>query len=240
LDSESFFTRQQLDALVSALPNCTSRRRRALLHRILKEWGASDLKDHLSRPAPSQTRAERKQMERLAKLAGELAQVLEDIGSVCRFHIATMMLPARARSLTRRSTQKVARRLHSRLTECPTTFRRLEAATTEAAASWVPLPVQAENLQRYLVLLDLAAIFEWASGQHAGRRVRTDTSEDAGKEYGPFYDFVRAVWPIIFGSERGLSNALKDWAKRRALYREESPLIWNMDLRHPEWRIWKQ
>jgi hypothetical protein len=179
-------------------------------------------------------------MERLAKLAGELAQVLEDIGSVCRFHIATMMLPARARSLTRRSSHKVVRRTHSRLAECPARFRLLEAAATEAAASWVPLPVQAGNLQRYLVLLDLAAIFEWASGQHAGRRVRTDISEDAGKEYGPFYDFARAAWPMIFGSEKGLSHALRTWAKRRALYREESPLIWNMDLRHPEWRIWKR
>ena len=131
-----------------------------------------------------------------------------------------MMLPAKARSLTRSSSFMVAHQIERRLAACPARIRRFEAAAGQAAATWVPLPMRAGTLQRYLVLLDLAAIFEWATGQTAGRRVRTDVWEEAGKEYGPFYDLARVVWPMIFGSEKGLSNALRTWAKGRALRRD--------------------
>jgi hypothetical protein len=50
---EQFLTKEQLDALVSALPGCTSRHRRALLPRVLKEWAETDLMDHPSRATRS-------------------------------------------------------------------------------------------------------------------------------------------------------------------------------------------
>jgi hypothetical protein len=124
------------------------------------------------------------------------------------------------------------------LEKCPATLQRLAQAAEHTAGRWVPGPLRPAMLSRYLVLLDLAAIFQWATGVRAGRRVRTDlTEEDAGKEYGPFYDFARAAWPMVFGSEKGLGHAIRTWAKGRAQYSEKSPFISNLALRHPEWRI---
>lgn len=124
-----------------------------------------------------------------------------------------------------------------RLSEEPRKLEQLAKAVAKASMFLRPLPHRQITLIRYLVLQDLAAIYEWATSQRAGRRVRTDIGIDAGKTYGPFWDFASTAWPIIFGSARGLDNALKTWAKAKKRFNESSPIIWNLDLRHPEWRI---
>ena len=49
---------EQIDALVSALPGCTSGHRRELLPRVLEKWGRTDLEEHLERATPERVRAE--------------------------------------------------------------------------------------------------------------------------------------------------------------------------------------
>ena len=112
-------------------------------------------------------------------------------------------------------------------------------AATKASNAFVPLPHQHKTVVRYLVLLDLGAIFEWATRRRASRKVGTDAGTRPGQTYGPFWDFVSAAWPIIFGSSAGLNNALKFWAEGRRLYDEASPIMWNLDMRHPQWRIFE-
>jgi hypothetical protein len=122
------------------------------------------------------------------------------------------------------------------LENAPVRLQLLAAAARQLANDWAPPQLRDAMLQRYLVLMDLAAIFQWATGQHAGRKIRTDASEDEGKPYGPFWEFARAAWSIIFGSERGLDYAMRIWAKGQTDFGGRSPLIENMRLRHPEWR----
>jgi len=128
-------------------------------------------------------------------------------------------------------------RSSSPLSEEPERLKLLAKAAIAASTAFVPLPLRQSTLIRYLVLQDLAAIYECAARRRAGRRVRTDMTVDAGKNYGPFWDFACAAWSIVFGSFAGLDNALKTWAKGRTRYKEVSPIIWNLDIRHPEWRI---
>ena len=63
-------------------------------------------------------------------------------------------------------------------------------------------------IQSYLILLDLAAIFELVTGTRPTRR----TSVDSSKDYGPFWEFARAVWRAIFDTDHGLSAAVKYWS----------------------------
>jgi len=88
------FTNEQIDALVSAVPGCTSPHRRALLHGILEEWSQTDLNEHLSRAAPKQIRFERTQLERLASQANKLAQAFSELELNSRFAVATRLLQA--------------------------------------------------------------------------------------------------------------------------------------------------
>ena len=89
---------------------------------------------------------------------------------------------------------------------------------------------QPRNVVAYLVIRDIADIFEWATRQKAMR----------GEEDSPFYEFAAAVWPVVFGKgDDGLPAALKNWAWARKNLRERSPCIANMDLRHPEWRLFE-
>jgi hypothetical protein len=235
---EVFLTKEQLDALVSALPGCKSPHRRGLLPRVLEEWTQTDLVDHLSRATPKQIRAERRQLEKLARQSDQLAQTLSGLALDCRFEVASRLLQPAAKARTIAPGFQSTQRMDRLLEECPARLQRLAQAAEHTAGGWVSGSLRPDMLSRYLVLLDLAAIFQWATDEHAGRRVRTDlVEEDAGKEYGPFYDFARAAWPMVFKSEKGLGYAIKTWASGRARYREKSPFIRNLDLRHPEWRI---
>ena len=77
---------------------------------------------------------------------------------------------------------------------------------------------------------DIAAIFEWLTGTRAARRI----------ERGPatFGRFAEAIWPVVFESaDDGLQSAQKNWAAFRARYEEESALIANINMRHPEWGV---
>jgi hypothetical protein len=94
---------------------------------------------------------------------------------------------------------------------------------------------QPRNVATYLVIRDIADIFEWATKQKAARVVRED------EEAGPFYDFAAAVWPVVFRKgDEGLPAALKNWALARKKFRELSPCIANMALRHPKWRLFER
>jgi hypothetical protein len=161
-------------------------------------------------------------LEKLALQSNQLAKTLSKLDLDCRFSIARRLLQPAANARAIGPSWQSARRMDRFLEECPARLQQLARAAEQTAGDWVPLPLRPAMLSRYLVLHDLAAIFQWATGVRAGRRVRTDLSDDAGEEYGPFYDFTRAVWPIIFGSEKGLGHAIRTWAKRRAQHREKS------------------
>jgi hypothetical protein len=91
------------------------------------------------------------------------------------------------------------------------------------------------NIRAYLVMLDLAAIFEWLTDRKAARGVnRTDHTES-----GPFWRFAESVWPVAFGTTRGLTAAMKKWAEARKLYRERYMLLYNMSAHRPEWGIFE-
>jgi hypothetical protein len=239
------FTADHLKQLTAALPGGADRHKECLLRLILAEWGRIDLEGHLSRPQPKQIRTEIQQLEKVARRAIELAEMISDLTPTTRFTIAGWQLeafaPIRPGSDVYRPKPSVRYAeicdADRRLGEEPARLEQIARATIQTVATWKPLPMRHSTAIRYLILQDLAAIAEHATGEKASRKVRVDPHPDAGHEYGQFWDLASTAWPIIFGSSRGLSHAVQSWAEARAKFVESSPVIANISLRHPEWGI---
>jgi hypothetical protein len=89
------------------------------------------------------------------------------------------------------------------------------------------------NIPAYLMMMDIAAIFEYLTDTRATRTVDWKTREETG----PFRDFAGAIWSVVFSGADGLSAALKNWAEAKKKYAEPSLLMANIAMRHPEWGL---
>jgi DNA polymerase len=78
----------------------------------------------------------------------------------------------------------------------PRQLERLAQAAEATAGRWIPLPFRHTTVVQYLVLQDLAAIYEYVTGEVASRRVRGEDHPEAGRDYGPFWDFAVIAWRI--------------------------------------------
>jgi hypothetical protein len=83
--------------------------------------------------------------------------------------------------------------------------------------------------------MDIIAIYEWLTGKKVTRLVDRDTKEDTG----PFWRFAVTIWSMVFGSKEGLSSTLRNWAHavNQKLTGTRSPLILNIEMRHPTWGV---
>ena len=234
------FTTEQIECLMAALPGCTDARKRKLVAMILAEWARIDVETYLNRSPPEQVLAEHQLLEKLASCATELAQTLSRLGPGSRLGVAYHLSKGRVGAETGVSAwYNGVREIERRLSEAPARFEGLAGAATETAAHWDPPRVRRDTVIHNLILKDLAAVFEYATGQLPGRRIRTDAHVDAGQNYGPFWDFASTAWPVLFGSTNGLDYAVRFWAKVRAEHGESSAVVTNMHFRHPEWRIFE-
>ena len=195
---------EQIDALVSALPGCTSLHRRALLPRVLEEWAQCDLVDHLSRATPKQIRAERTQLEKLAKQSDQLAQTLSELALDCRFEVASRLLQPAAKARTIGPGFPSTQRMDRFLEKCPAGLQRLAQAAEHTAGDWVPTPLRPAMLSRYLVLLDLAAIFQWQPACAPGDAFTPTLSKKMrAKSTGPFMTLLVRPGRWSLGPRRG-------------------------------------
>jgi hypothetical protein len=110
----------------------------------------------------------------------------------------------------------------------------LSALTVAAASTWKAGQKRPATVIAYLIVKDIAAIFEWCTGLEATRQVDRISHEETG----PFYPFAAAIWPVIFGKgDDGLPAAIKNFAKHRD--REGRALIANIALRNPTWKLFE-
>lgn len=114
---------------------------------------------------------------------------------------------------------------------------RTGGGTNDARSSIARTRGRPPAVAHYLIMMDLAAIFEYLTRKRATRLVRGGDHFAHGAEYGPFWDFAQATWTAIFKSTDGLKSVMRNWAVARARYGEASPLIANMHLRHSEWGL---
>ena len=196
-----------------------------------REWAAcTDLAGHLrQRPEPIEDQTRRRsRLGRVAASARKLNQALAALDEADRGNTIIYLASARERfpeGLSAPNIERAGREFEA----APDWLSRLATAADEAGEPIAPRRGRMRDDVPYLVLLDIAAIFEWATDKKPTRQVDRVTSEGCGG----FHCFAAAIWPVVFGSgDDGLSSAIQSWAADQKTYNETSPLIPSIDLRY--------
>jgi hypothetical protein len=229
------FAAPDVHLIIQSLPNGIAQNRLKLFPKILREWGRTELPRHLSLESLKNNRDRRKKVEVFGKHARALLQAfdaLDDVGlRRVRHRIATQKTSIVTQTELTLAKQEL-RALHNVLTRL---------ASVEPHASQKSKRRRQRNYIAYLVILDIAAIFEWITKTEATRQV-----DRGGKgDIGPFWKFAEALWPLVFGKGKsGLSSAMKNrasvisaWKRGRSETIDESALIANIGFRQPSWGI---
>src|SRR5262245_19538384 len=231
------FDERAIEQIRASLPKGIDQRRLDLLPQVLNEWSRTDLREHLSREARATSRKRYAQLTKVGKCATHLRQAFEALDLRGWVWIAQEIgreegsppFPFTVSRERHAEMEERRRQEHDFL-------RKLAAATQTLIEEDKRGRGQPRNIRAYLVMLDLAAIFELLTDRKAARGVdRTDHTET-----GPFWSFAESVWQVVFGTTRGLTAAMKKWAEARKLYHEHSSFLLNLPLRRPEWGIFER
>jgi hypothetical protein len=250
-DAAPQFDERAVELIKASLPAEIDQRRIDLLPLILSEWSVHILPEHLSREGRATVRTRYDRVKKVGNCATLLRQALEAIDQRGRSWIVREIAREEGSTFFTVSREKftdMRERLHQehdflkkltaatmrRLKQEDDFLRKLTAATLRLSEEDERSRGQPRNIRAYLVMMDIAAIFEWLTDRKATREV--DRSNK--KETGAFWHFAAAVWPHVFGrGSYGLSSAMKNWGTGHSRFGEESQLIRNIAMRHPEWGV---
>ncbi len=231
-DAGPEFTTLDVERIVACLPDAIDGRRRELLPLILRDWSCTDLRKHFSREPREIIRNRIKQLKAVGNRAAQLLPAMEAVDERGRIRIAIFIALADGEGHALFELYDELAVLTRRLDEERAFLTSLAAAAPKAGGK--ARRGRPRNTLAYLVMLDAAAIFEWLTEKRAARGVH----RSYGCETGPFWRFVAALWPVVFGKGgHGLTAAVKNWDAARRRHKEESGLIANIAARHPTWGI---
>jgi hypothetical protein len=230
-DAIPLFTARDVTLIASSLPEAADPRRRELLPQVLCDWSDNDLREHVGtgkRVAPER----RKRVAAIGTCARDLLRALDEADQIDRAGIAGEMVRSAGQDSLIAGWTEISE-LMQRLEEEVSFLNRLAEAADQ---TWKYGRGGPRNITAYLVMQDAAAIFEWVTIREPTREV----DRDSHAEIGPFWKFLAAIWPVVFGSDDdGLSAAMKNWACLSKKHGEKSPLIVNIAMRHPTWGIFE-
>jgi hypothetical protein len=207
------FSDEAIDAIQAALPAGVDPIRRALLPELLRCWAAKELSEHLALENKPKLRKRDEQLIRAAAIARDLLHAFSKMDRRGFFRVAIEPEMRRTgKSLDRVSVDVATLRRHHALDWVK---QFAESFGNSGAGSEIRMKsnrVPEKKAKGYLVMLDLAAIFELVTRTEATRRV----DFDSGQHYGPFVKFADCAWRQIFRTGPKFSYALRVWADRVA------------------------
>jgi hypothetical protein len=220
------FTAKQITQIINSLPPGIPEARAELLPRILKDWSKVDLPNYFSIDTGERVDLI-KRLNTVSSAASKLSKALDAINRHDdSFWIIREAIKADGKRLTQKETKSRRRQF-----EYVCDFLIMLSSASDAAADACQIGRgKPRNNAASLVLMDVAAIYEWATKKKATRQ----------DEDGPFWIFAASIWPPVFEKgDVGLSSTLKNWAaaKKRKAKGTYSPLLSNIAMRHPEWGI---
>jgi hypothetical protein len=222
--------------ITSSLPEAAIPERVESLSAVLQDWANNELRAYFSRESSADIKKRAERVELVGNRARDLLKALDSIDGTDMWEVAQRMPreetchwpKMKGHHLWRWSKTK---RFVQRIVE-EKDF--LDALTVAASEAWRRKRGQPPNIISYLVIKDIAAIFEWCTELPATRQVDRATRQEGGG----FHLFAAAIWPVVFGQgDDGLSAAIKKFAKYRN--REGRALMANIKIRHPEWKVFE-
>jgi hypothetical protein len=212
----------------------------ALLPKLLRAWAAEDLQNHLTRRR-SPVELRQNEVVKLGKKARDLLVSILGLDDADRFDIAMeaqSWLEARDGSFNSPwvglpgDPEAAERRQDIAL------LWLLDLADALDAPRRKPAPDK--KTLGYLVVLDLAAIYEMVT-QSAPTRRNWPNAKEGKRAYGPFWDFCSKIFAIIDikSLDRAMKDVLVDY-QRRSLRRRllSSPFIRNLQFTNPKlWQV---
>jgi hypothetical protein len=239
---------EALQAIVEAIrPNAVPGRL-VLLPEILCAWVEGGLLDHLSREGRAVIRQRAKRLAGVSNRASDLLDAVQALDEKGR--LKTAIAPQ-----THKGLSSSKRRAPPTILPWPEGIGGAELRRDEALA-WLgdlidalaaprPTPPPDKLTCSYLVVLDLAAIFEFVTCTPPRRY----TNKSTHRPYGPFWDFVSAICKSITevkSLDRAIKNVVDHYPDRHRRGRkrhrdssiEYSPWFANLQFRHP--RLWQK
>ena len=224
------FADKELDQIARALPASASAHRLSLLPNVLREWAENYLPEYA---VVANSRFALEQTKRLAKV-GSAAVTLQAAMAVLKPDDLTSIALEMGRTDGSVPMRDRLEHFTEKLMEQSRSLPYLIDGVASLQKRMKSGPGRPRNIITYLVLRDIAAIYEWVSGDKARREV----DRARGTEIGAFYHFADAIWPLVFSSaDDGLPAAMKNWSLARRRFREASPLLINIRMNYPSWRI---
>jgi hypothetical protein len=205
------FTDEAQKRIVEAVrPNAVPERL-ALLPELLCAWAEGGLIDHLSRERRAVIKQRIERLTAVSKRASYLLDAVEALDEEGQLQIACGPQTRRKRQPSN------ARWASATALSWPDGIFGAELRREEAL-SWLcdlvdalsepgPEPPPDKSTRGYLVVLDLAAIFQFVTCIPPARRNKAD-SESGKRLYGPFFDFVNSVCESI-PEVKSLDDAIK-------------------------------
>ena len=252
-------------AIAASLPKDTDPMRSALLPEILRAWAIEDLREHLSREGRAALLQRQKRLRAVGAQAQALARTILALDEHDRFTtILRTQMHHGGTSVLMTDIAAAGQRFAGAVSWLADLVEVFHSAADEAGDGKEPKPPPDKSIRHYLIVRDLASIFELVTRKPATRRIVFAS----GQDYGPFADFVEKIWAQIFENKRGLSYAIRVWANELARqqklidgevakatsqlsrplddverdtiesrFREYSPFVANLGFRHPDlWR----
>jgi hypothetical protein len=200
------FTDEALATIAAALPKDAPTERVSLLPDLLRAWAKDDLCEHFSRKSRAVLRKEDDELSSISKIAWVLIEAVRDPDTRAKLAYRTQA-HREAKVVTTRSGARFSlanvEQATQRCDDALSWLTDLAAALDERE----PKPPPDTKTRNYLIVLDLAGIFELVTCDQPTRRVNAVTS----KPYGPFYDFVNAVCAPL--GLRSIDRAIQDVMK---------------------------
>jgi len=213
-NAKTIFTAQRVKQIREALPKDCEHQKLNCLSALLRDWEHTSLREHRAREPHSVLRARDDKQRAVIEAAGALARAWDALDKHDRFSVALRMSGWPTKDVYALGPNDP----HSdeaflREVVCPSIAKLAEADRRKATTLSRGQP---RNLVAYLIMLDLGNIFEFLTKKRPTRIVGNKDSGAAGREVGEFADFVRPVWEAIWGSDAGMSAAIKNWSQVRA------------------------
>ena len=217
-------TKEDIKSIICALPVDKLDWRCRYLPNLLQLWYLTEFIQHSGYGLDTESDSLLKDIKELGQLAGRLGKTLAmPDGGKLRDVVFSETWGAKC--ITPRKNDLV--KADAEIDQLILSASMIEEAANRYVAKQKRTAGRPPNVQSILVMRDIAVIYGWATETKPTRQF----DELASKETGPFFNFARAFWRVIFGNEQGVTAAMRHFGSGKESEADPSALFHN--LQHP-------